>query len=82
MDLLFAVHNHQPVGNFEHVLEAAFADCYRPLLEALAGHPGFRFTLHFSGPLWEHMEKKERGCWDLVRHLASRGQVELLGGGF
>jgi hypothetical protein len=79
---LFAVHNHQPVGNFGHVFEAAFDDCYRPLLEALAGHPGFRFALHFSGPLWEYMEKKERACWDLVRELASRGQAELLGGGF
>ncbi|HPW18159.1 MAG TPA: DUF1926 domain-containing protein [Candidatus Aminicenantes bacterium] len=79
---LFAVHNHQPVGNFDHVVKAAFDACYRPFLEVLAGHPGFRFALHFSGPLWEHMEKNERGCWDLVRELAGRGQVELLGGGF
>jgi alpha-amylase/alpha-mannosidase (GH57 family) len=80
--LLFAVHNHQPVGNFGHVVRAAFADCYAPLLEALARHPGFRFALHFSGPLWEDMERNERGTFDLVRELARRGQVELLGGGF
>jgi 4-alpha-glucanotransferase len=79
---LFAVHNHQPVGNFDHVVKAAFDDCYRPLLTVLAEHPGFRFALHFSGPLWEYMEKYEPGCWDLVRDLAGRGQVELLGGGF
>jgi alpha-amylase len=79
---LFAVHNHQPVGNFGHVFKAAFDDCYRPLLEVLAGHPGFRFALHFSGPLWEYMEKNERACWDLVRELSGRGQVELLSGGF
>jgi hypothetical protein len=79
---LFAVHNHQPVGNFPSVFKAAFADCYRPLLESLAAHPSFRFALHFSGPLWEYMEENERGCWDLVRELAGRGQVELLGGGF
>jgi len=84
MDFLFAVHNHQPVGNlqFPSILKAAFADCYRPLLEGLAAHPGFRFALHFSGPLWEYMEKNERACWDLVGELARRGQVELLGGGF
>ena len=81
-DFLFAVHNHQPVGNFDHVFETAFADCYRPLLEGLVRHPGFRFALHFSGPLWEYMEKNERACWDLVKDLAGRGQVELLGGGF
>jgi hypothetical protein len=79
---LFAVHNHQPVGNFPSIFKAAFADCYRPLLEGLARHPGFRFALHFSGPLWEYMEKNERTCWDLLRELAVRGQVELLSGGF
>ena len=79
---LFAVHNHQPVGNFPEIFKAAFKDCYRPLLESLAGHPGFRFALHFSGPLWEYMEKKEQACWDLVRDLSARGQVELLSGGF
>jgi alpha-amylase len=41
MDFLFAVHNHQPVGNFPPIFKAAFADCYRPLLEGLAGHPSF-----------------------------------------
>jgi len=79
---LFAVHNHQPVGNFPSIFKAAFDDCYRPLLESLARHPAFRFALHFSGPLWEYMEKNERTCWDLVRELAGRGQVELLSGGF
>jgi hypothetical protein len=79
---LFAIHNHQPVGNFDHVVKSAFDDCYGPLLEALAGHAGFRFALHFSGPLWEYMEKNERGCWDLVRELTGRGQLELLSGGF
>jgi len=79
---LLAVHNHQPVGNFGPIFKAAVDDCYRPFLEALAGHPGFRFALHFSGPLWEYMEKNDRACWDLVRELSGRGQVELLSGGF
>ncbi len=79
---LFAVHNHQPVGNFESVVSKAFTDCYRPFLERLEKHPRFKFALHFSGPLWEHMEKTERACWDMVRAMAGRGQVELIGGGF
>jgi hypothetical protein len=82
LTFLFAVHNHQPVGNFPSVFRSAFRDCYRPLLEGLSAHPGFRFALHFSGPLWEYMEKQEKACWDLVAELARRGQVELLGGGF
>jgi hypothetical protein len=83
-DLIFllAVHNHQPVGNFTHVIKRAFRDCYEPFLSEMAGHPGVRFTLHFSGPLWEYMASKENHCWELVREMCGRGQVELLGGGF
>ena len=79
---LFAVHCHQPVGNFGFVVDKAFKDCYRPFLERLEKHPRFKFSLHFSGPLWEHMEKRERGCWDMVKAMSGRGQVELLSGGF
>ncbi|MGA2532029.1 MAG: alpha-amylase/4-alpha-glucanotransferase domain-containing protein [Candidatus Aminicenantales bacterium] len=79
---LFAVHCHQPVGNFEFVVDKAFKDCYRPFLERLEKHPRFKFSLHFSGPLWEHMEKRERGCWDMVKAMSGRGQLELLSGGF
>ncbi len=79
---LFAVHNHQPVGNFGFVFKKAFQDCYLPFLQGMARHPSIKFTLHFSGPLWEHMEAKEKECWDTVKELASRRQVELLSGGF
>lgn len=79
---LFAVHCHQPVGNFEFVVDKAFKDCYRPFLERLEKHPRFKFSLHFSGPLWEHMEKRERACLDMVKAMSGRGQVELLSGGF
>ncbi len=79
---LFAVHNHQPVGNFEDVFIRAFRDCYAPFLETVVRHPRFRFSAHFSGPLWEFMRGREKGCWDLAAELARRGQMELLSGGF
>ncbi len=79
---LLAVHNHQPVGNFEFVFRRAFQDCYLPFLQVMTRHPSIKFTLHFSGPLWEHMEANEKGCWDAVKELTRRGQVELLSGGF
>jgi 4-alpha-glucanotransferase len=79
---LLAVHNHQPVGNFPHVFRRAFTDCYRPFLDELSRHPAVKFTLHFSGPLWEYMKANEKKCWDTVRRLVERRQVELLGGGF
>lgn len=79
---LFAVHCHQPVGNFEHVIETAFDACYEPFLEVVERHPAFRFSIHFSGPLWEHMESRRKDCLNLVKKLVGRGQAELLGGGF
>src|SRR4030042_5016074 len=80
--LVMAFHNHQPVGNFEHVFDRAFRECYEPLLTELSRHPRFKFSLHFSGPLWEYMERREKACWKLAGDLAARGQAELLGGGF
>jgi hypothetical protein len=79
---LFAVHCHQPVGNFGHVFARAFDTCYEPLLAEFARHPDFRLSLHFSGPLLEYMELHRRGLGDLIRRLVGSGQVELLGGGF
>ncbi len=79
---LFAIHNHQPVGNFPGIFEKAFRECYRPLLEELLRHPTLKFTLHFSGPLLERMEEKERDCLDILREMTRRRQAELLGGGF
>lgn len=79
---LLAIHNHQPAGNFEHVFDRAFRECYEPMLTELGRNPRFKFTLHFSGPLWEYMRRRETACWDLVGNMTARGQVELLGGGF
>ncbi|MDH7511641.1 MAG: DUF1926 domain-containing protein [Clostridiales bacterium] len=82
LTFLFGVHNHQPVGNFPAVFKKAFRDCYRPFVEEMATHPGIKFTLHISGPLWEYMESHEKACWDRIKEMASRRQLELLGGGF
>ena len=79
---LLAVHNHQPVGNFVSVFERAFEDCYRPFLRELRKHPAVKFTAHYSGPLLEYMKDKEGECWEGLKEMVGRGQVELLGGGF
>jgi len=35
---VFALHNHQPVGNFDGVFEGAYRDSYAPFLELLEGY--------------------------------------------
>ena len=82
LTLLLAIHNHQPDGNFGHVFEQAYADCYRPLIEAIGEFPSVKMTLHHTGPLLEWIERERPDYFDKLRALVSRGQVELLGGGF
>jgi alpha-amylase/alpha-mannosidase (GH57 family) len=79
---VFGVHLHQPVGNFDHVFEEHLRDVYRPLVERLAAHRFFPFTLHISGPLLEWLEAHDTAYLDLLGRLAADGHVELLLAGF
>jgi alpha-amylase len=79
---VFAVHNHQPVGNFHEVFEAAYRDAYRPFLETLEQYADIPISLHTSGCLMEWLVEHRPEYIDRLRPLVARGQVEILGGGF
>jgi len=80
--MAIAIHNHQPVGNFDSVFAEAVERAYRPFLDALARHPGVRLSMHWSGPLFEWLEEHEPSILDALGMLCGRGQVELLSGAF
>ena len=80
--LVLLIHAHQPVGNFDDVLESAYKKSYLPFIETLARHPSIRLGLHYSGSLLEWLERAHAEYFDLLRTLAKRGQVEIVGGGF
>ena len=80
--LSLAIHNHQPVGNFPDVFEAAYAQSYRPMLEALERHPRIRLALHYTGPLLDWLEGAHAEFFPMLRTLVDRGQVELMTGGY
>ncbi len=82
VDLLFGIHDHQPVGNFGHVFRDAYDRCYRPFLDVFAQYPKVKASIHTSGPLLEWLEANEPGYLDLLRALVAAGRVEILGGGF
>ena len=82
LHLVLLIHSHQPVGNFDHVLEEAYAKCYLPFLQVLEKHPAIRLGLHYSGSLLEWTDAHHPEFFDLLRTLVSRGQVEMVGGGF
>ena len=81
-ELVLLIHAHQPVGNFDDVLERAYKDSYLPFVEVLARHPSIRMGLHYSGPLLEWIERAHPEYFDRLRALVSSGQVEIVGGGF
>lgn len=80
--IAIAIHNHQPVGNFDSVFTEAVARAYRPFLDALARRPGVRLSMHWSGPLLEWLESNDTALVDALGALVARGQVELLSGAF
>lgn len=82
VNLMIAIHNHQPVGNFPWIFEGAFDRSYGPFLEVLKKYPDIRITLHNSGPLIDWMEQNRPEYLDTVRELSARGQIEVMGGGY
>ncbi|KPK99517.1 MAG: hypothetical protein AMJ91_07525 [candidate division Zixibacteria bacterium SM23_73_3] len=78
----FAIHNHQPIGNFEHVFEHAFIHSYLPFLEILERRPRFKISLHFSGILLEWIKSHHPETLDKLRSMVEKGQVEMLTGGY
>lgn len=78
----FVLHNHQPVGNFEDVFEAAYRDSYWPFLEVLEDYPDIPFCLHTSGSLIEWLVDRKPEYVERLCRFVRRGQVEILGGGF
>src|SRR5579862_903460 len=81
-DLVLLIHAHQPVGNFDDVVERTYERSYLPFLECVARHPRVRVGLHYSGPLLEWMAQKHPEHIRQIAGLVARGQVEIVGGGF
>ena len=79
--LLFGIHAHQPVGNFDEVIDDAHRRCYKPFLETLIDYPDFRFSAHFSGWLLDWLRERFPEDMQLLATMVQRGQVELFSSG-
>jgi alpha-amylase len=82
VSLALVIHSHQPVGNFDHVIEDAYQKSYAPFVRTLHAHPRIRVSLHFSGILLEWLEHHHPEYFQHLRELVGRGQVEMVGGGY
>jgi len=82
INTVFAVHNHQPIGNFDHVFEEAFQHSYKPFLDVIARHPGIKITQHWTGILLEWLVKHHPEIIEKMKEMVKRGQLELLTGAY
>jgi 4-alpha-glucanotransferase len=80
--LCLVLHNHQPVGNFDGVIEQAYQDSYLPFLEVFEPFEHLKVAIHTSGPLMIWLADKHPEYLDRLACLVDAGRVEILGGPF
>lgn len=80
--LVLLLHNHQPIGNFDHVFQQAYEDSYRPFLEVFSRFESLKISLHTSGPLMEWLDRNQPGYLDQLARLVEAGRIEIIGGPF
>lgn len=81
--LLFGIHNHQPVGNFDSIFLKAYQECYYPFFKILKDYPEVKCNVHFSGPLWDWLiENKKTELTEILEELSERAQIEFLSSGY
>jgi alpha-amylase len=78
----FGVHDHQPVGNFDGVVQEATERAYRPFLELVRDRRDARLTVHCTGSLLAWLREHARATFDLLGAVVADGRLELLTGGF
>ena len=80
--LCLVLHNHQPIGNFEHVFEQAYQESYLPFLQVFESYENLSISLHMSGPLARWLDEHHRDYLDRIKQLVLAGRIEMIGGGF
>ncbi len=79
---VLCIHNHQPVGNFPHVLEECYEKAYWPFLKTISKYPSIKLTLHNTGFLLDWLIENRPEYIRLLKSMVKSGQVELMGGGY
>lgn len=78
--LVLVLHNHQPIGNFDHVFEQAYQDSYLPFLDVFECFDNIPIALHTSGSLMEWLAERRPEYVDRLAALVSSGRLEVIGG--
>jgi len=79
---VLTLHNHQPIGNFDHVFEEAYQDSYLPFLDVFEPYDSLKIGLHTSGSLMEWLDVHHPEYVDRLAQLVRCGRIEIVGGAF
>lgn len=80
--LLFGIHMHQPIDNFDWVIKHGVEVCYGPFFEVMSKYPQFKFAVHCSGWLMEEIKKKYPKVYKNIKYLADHGSIEFFSAGY
>ncbi|MEO8411897.1 MAG: alpha-amylase/4-alpha-glucanotransferase domain-containing protein, partial [Propionivibrio sp.] len=80
--LVIVLHNHQPIGNFDGVFEAAYQDSYRAFLDVFEDYTNLPIALHTSGSLMEWLAVRHPEYLDRLAALVAAGRLEIVGGAY
>jgi hypothetical protein len=80
--LALGLHNHQPIGNWDRVIEDGYQNSYLPFIDVLERHPRIRVSIHYAGHLLTWLGEHHPQFIQRIRDLVARGQLELITGGF
>ncbi len=79
---VLVLHDHQPIGNFEHVMEEAYRQSYLPFLDVFERYESLKIGLHTSGSLMEWLDRAHPEYVDRLAALVQRNRIEILGGAY
>lgn len=82
VQLCLVLHNHQPIGNFDGVIQQAYQDSYLPFLDVFEGYDALKISLHTSGPLMLWLETNHPEYVSRIAALVAAERIEIIGGPF
>lgn len=82
INLVLGIHNHQPLGNFDWVVEEAYQKAYLPFLRTLKKYPAVKIAQHFTGTLLDWLTEQKPQFIRELRGMVQSGQVEMMGGAY
>lgn len=82
VNLLFGIHCHQPVDNFNNVVNSAIDKAYKPFIKTALKYDSFKFSVHYSGWLLEYIKIHDKELFNLLKKGADKGSIEFFTGGY